>query len=190
MAELKSYDVSENNDLGQEHFNAMADAGCTTVTIRSSYGRTNEDSKFREYYGYAKNAGLAVNVYHYGYAHNPDESRVEAQMCKQVLESSGAEVGVVFYDIEEDRFRGQATECAQAFIEELGLNCGIYASLSWMENEIDWQSLGCPIWVAQYLYSYAPNTDSASLKGYAWQFSDREPLLDKTLDCSIIFTAD
>ena len=57
------------------------------------------------------------------------------------------------------------TEMCRAFGETLGLNWGVYASYSWIQNYIDWQSLGCPIWNAEW-----GNEDDFG--GYVWQHTD------------------
>ena len=56
-------------------------------------------------------------------------------------------------------------EICRAFIDNLDLDCGVYASYSWLTSVIDWQSLGCSVWNAQW-----GNTDD--IKGYMWQYTD------------------
>jgi len=184
MKELKVYDVSENNTLDYSDFEAMAADGCKSVIIRCSFGWTHKDSKFKEYYGYAVKAGLAVKTYHYGYAHNPEEAVMEAQNCKQVLEEAGVAIDIVFYDVEDPSFDNEGndiTACAKAFLDELGLNAGLYSMASWLENKIDWKSLGCPVWWAQYEVS------EPDVKTLAWQYTDKEPINGKELDCSVFY---
>lgn len=57
------------------------------------------------------------------------------------------------------------TAMCKAFGEEIGLNWGIYASYSWLTTIINWQSLGCPVWNAEW----GPGDDIA---GYVWQYTD------------------
>ena len=56
------------------------------------------------------------------------------------------------------------TEMCRVFGDTLGLNWGVYSSLSWFENYIDWKSLGCPVWNAEW-------GSIDDIQGYVWQDS-------------------
>jgi lysozyme len=78
----------------------------------------------------------------------------------------------VFYDMEDaddykanhdfDFSKENCTAVCQSFISNIGLNCGIYASYDWLTNSIDWQSLECPVWNAEW-------GGQDDLQGYMWQ---------------------
>lgn len=160
------YDVSENNTFTIDDFRSMVDNGAEFVVIRASYGKHSEDSRFKEYCEYADQVGLRKMAYHYGYASTPDDAVEEAQNCANVVNNSGFAFDIVFYDMEEPQMlrSGQATEIAKAFLDNVGLNAGIYASESPLtDGTIDWKSLGCAVWNAEY-----GSTDD--IQGYMWQF--------------------
>ena len=51
-------------------------------------------------------------------------------------------------------------------MQGIGLNCGVYASYSWLCDLIDWRSLGCSVWNAEW-------GGSDDIKGYMWQFTEK-----------------
>lgn len=160
------YDVYEGNEFTLEDFQTMVNNGAEFVVIRSSYGLHSKDSRFLEYCAYADQVGLKKMAYHYGYAKTVEDSIQEAANCAETINNSGFAFDIIFYDIEEDSMikSGQATEMAKAFLDNLGLNAGIYASESYLsDGTIDWKSLGCAVWNAEY----GPNDD---IQGMMWQF--------------------
>ncbi|MBQ3444093.1 MAG: hypothetical protein IJG33_12715 [Selenomonadaceae bacterium] len=67
------------------------------------------------------------------------------------------------------------------FLETIApLDAGVYASYSWLTSLIDWQSLGCPIWNAQW-------HSKDDFKGYAWQYTDSLMIGGKQFDGNIIY---
>ena len=75
----------------------------------------------------------------------------------------------------------EMTEMCKAFIEGCApLKCGVYASYSWFEEYIDWKSLDCPVWNAQW-------SDEDDLKGYMWQYSDCAIIGGKYFDANVIY---
>ena len=171
-------DVSENN--GQldwsaiERYNATTDKPIEFAIVRSSYGRTGVDSRFAENVEGAHSVGLKVGAYHYGYALDNCQAITEAQNCRGIIDNSGVLLELpVFYDMEDaDGFKrkrgfnfGLSTGICKSFLDNIGLDCGIYASYSWLTDIIDWRSLGCAVWNAQW------NTED-DLKGYMWQYTD------------------
>ena len=183
MTQVLGVDVSENNILELNDFEAMVDAGCKYIIIRSSYGWTHEDSCFRKYCTLADQVGLSKMAYHYSYAHNESELAAEAENCAKVISDSGVSLDMVWYDCEEERLRSWATEACSSFINKVGLNCGVYASYSWFTDSIDWKSIGCPIWVAQY-------NNTCDLVGYMWQFTDALQVGNQQLDGDYMFVSD
>ena len=77
--------------------------------------------------------------------------------------------------------RKNVTNICKAFLDTIKpLNAGVYASYSWLEDYIDWKSLDCPIWNAQY------NREDF-FKGYMWQYTDSEVIDGKTFDANILY---
>lgn len=176
---MKGIDVSENN--GIVDWQAVADSGIEFAIIRSSYGKNSKDSMFAANVAGAKAAGLKVGAYHYSYALSVEDAIQEAANCREAIESTGQLLELpVFFDMEDaDGYKSrngfafdpaEITAMCKAFIDNLGLDCGVYASYDWLTNYIDWQSLGCAVWNAQW-----PNPGKEpidDIKGYMWQFTD------------------
>ncbi|WP_196606483.1 GH25 family lysozyme [Pectinatus frisingensis] len=186
---MKGIDVSENNN--QIDWQAIADSGIEFAIIRASYGKNNIDSKFLENVNDAHAAGLKVGAYHYSYALTPDDALVEAKHCNDVINNAGIFLELpVFFDMEDaddykanhnfDFSQDNVTAICKNFVDNIDLNCGVYASLSWLTNYIDWQSLKCPVWSAQY-------NETDDFKGYMWQHTDNVIIAGKSFDGDILY---
>lgn len=185
---MKGIDVSESN--GTVDWQAVKDAGIEFVMVRCSYGLNSQDSNFAENVAGAHAVGLKVGAYHYSYALSVDDAIQEAANCRETIASAGVALELpVFYDMEDaDGYKAShgmptnetITEMCKAFLDNLGLNCGVYASYSWLSSVIDWQSLGCSIWNAQY------NTED-DFKGYMWQYTDSLEIGGKTFDGNVLY---
>ena len=185
----KGIDVSENN--GVIDWQAIADAGIEFVMVRSSYGKTGRDEMFKQNVDGAHAVGLQVGAYHYGYALTPDDAVLEAENCKAAIEEAGVALELpVFYDMEDadcykrnhgfDDSAENVTAICKAFLDNIGLNTGVYASLDWLENKINWQDLGCAVWNAQW-------GASDDLKGYMWQYTDSLVIDGRNFDGNILY---
>ena len=192
-------DVSENN--GYIDWDDVKDAGVDFVIVRSSYGRTGVDDMFLENVNGAHAVGLACGAYHYGYGLTPADAVIEAQNCKRVIDEAGVLLELpVWYDMEdEDEYKERhgfdfsmenATAICRAFLDEIQpLDCGVYASLSWFQDYIDWRSLGCAVWNAEWMRGEnpAPNVDQDSIQGYMWQYTDKKLIGGRYFDGDIIY---
>ena len=186
---MKGIDVSENN--GSVDWQAVVDAGIEFAMVRISYGKHGVDESFAENVQAAQAAGLKVGGYHYSYALSVDDAVEEAQNCLDAIHEAGVTLDLpLFFDMEDaDGYKArhefvfdpdEITDICRTFIANFGGDCGVYASLSWLENYIDWQSLGCPVWNAQW-------GDSDSIKGYLWQYTDKLVISDKEFDGNILY---
>ena len=187
---VKGIDVSENN--GFVDWQAVADAGMKFAIVRSSYGRNSRDENFLRNVEGAHAVGLKCGAYHYSYALTPEQARREAQNCKQAIEDAGVLLELpVWFDMEDadgykrkygfDFSSENITEICRTFLEEIKpLDCGVYASLSWLENYIDWQGLGCAVWNAQW-------GKRDDLQGYMWQYCDDLNIGGKVFDGNILY---
>ena len=183
-------DVSENN--GRVDWQAVAEEGQQFAIVRSSYGRYSKDEDFLRNVGGAHSAGLKCGAYHYSYALTPEQARQEARSCKQIIDEAGVLLELpVFFDMEDadgykrkhgfDFSRENITAICRAFLDEIKpLDCGVYASLSWLEDYIDWQGLGCAVWNAQW-------GKQDDLKGYMWQYTDNLNIGGKQFDGNILY---
>ena len=185
----KGIDVSENN--GWIDWDTVKEAGYDFAIVRASYGRTHTDDDFRRNVEGAHAAGLICGAYHYGYGLSVAQAREEAQNCRRVIDEAGVLLELpVFYDMEDaDGYKArrgfafdphEMTEMCRAFRETIGLDCGIYASYSWLCDYIDWQSLDCAIWNAQW-------GSEDDLKGYMWQYTDSAQIGGKSFDANILY---
>lgn len=192
-------DVSENN--GEIDWDDVKEAGVQFAIVRSSYGKNSRDEMFLENVNGAHAVGLQVGAYHYGYGLTPSDALNEAYNCKQTIEESGVLLELpVWYDMEDadgykkrhsfDFSRRNITAMCHAFLDGIKpLDCGIYASYSWLENWIDWKKLDCAVWNAEWVDGYdpEPNTDKDNLKGYMWQYTDKKDIGGKIFDGNILY---
>ena len=183
----KGIDVSYHN--GDIDWQAVKDAGIEFVIVRSSYGLQSKDSKFAEYVIGAKAAGLLVGAYHYSYALSVEDAIQEAANCREAIESAGVCLDLpVFFDMEDaDGYKArndfafdpaEITAMCRAFIDNVGLNCGVYASYSWLCDYIDWRLLGCAVWNAQW-------SSHDDIQGYMWQYTDGLEIGGKQFDGNV-----
>lgn len=184
----KGIDVSENN--GAVDWQAVKNAGIEFAIVRTGYGRGDKDSMFDTNVAGAHAVGLQVGAYHYSYALNPESAVEEAQFCRRIIDDAGCLLELpVFFDMEDADYykakrnfdKSTSTSICKAFLDNLGLDCGVYASYDWFENFIDWRSLGCAIWNAQW-----GNADD--LKGYMWQYTNQENIGGKLFDANILYS--
>ena len=180
---IKGIDVSENN--GWIDWKAVKENGIEFAIIRLGYGRGHLDTLFYKNVNEALEAGLKIGVYYYSYALNRLAAWEEASYMMHILESSGLTLGKlemgIWFDMEDgDGYKERngmptaqtITAMCNEFIAECnrhGYNCGLYASLDWLENRIYTNLLPeyAPIWCAQWAHS----CDWPGAK--MWQFTDR-----------------
>ena len=187
MRKVKGVDVSENN--GELNWHAIARDGIEFAIVRASYGQTGRDEMFLQNVHGAHAAGLRCGAYHYDYSTDISDAIANAVNCREAIAEAGVLLEMpVFYDLEDaDGWKARhgvdtgdgvlLTNMCEAFLEEIKLNAGIYASYSWLER-IDWRSLDCPVWNAQW----GPDDD---IQGYMWQFTDALEVAGYALDGDI-----
>lgn len=185
----KGIDVSYHN--GAVDWQAVKDAGIEFVIVRSSYGLQSKDSMFAEHVSGAQAVGLKVGAYHYSYALSVEDAIQEAANCRGAIDNAGVCLELpVFFDMEDaDGYKerkgfsfdpAEITAMCRAFIENIGLDCGVYASYFWLTEYIDWRSLGCAVWNAQW-------SNNDDIKGYMWQYTDSLGIGGNTFDGNILY---
>ena len=187
---MKGVDVSTFNEYVDWH--ALKDKGIDFAICRTGFGQNGIDETFIRNVVAAHAAGIKCGAYHYSYALTPSAAAQEAIFCKQIIQDSGLLLELpVFFDMEDaDGFkkrhdfsfsRRNVTNICRAFLDTIQpLDCGVYASYSWLEDFIDWQSLNCPIWNAQW-------GSRDFLQGYMWQFTDKLIIGGKPFDGNILY---
>lgn len=192
-------DVSENNPYVD--WDDVKEAGVQFAIVRSSYGKTNRDEKFEEHVHGAHSVGLQVGAYHYSYGLTPSDALREAENCKRVIDEAGVLLELpVWFDMEDadgykqrhsfDFSRRNITAMCHAFLDGIKpLDCGVYASKSWLDSWIDWRSLGCAVWNAEWMNGYnpEPDTDEDSLQGYMWQYTDKKDIGGRIFDGNVLY---
>ena len=129
------------------------------VMVRAGYGKylTQEDRYFQTYYNSAKAYGLPVGAYWYSYATSPEEARIEANVCAQVLGDRKFEYPIAF-DIEEPRALSLGVDAVSAIVdafcsemEKKGYFVQIYCSSYYLNNNMnDTVKRLYDVWVANY----------------------------------------
>ena len=134
-------------------------------------GQLAEDTKFIQHITGAKKAGLDVGVYFFTEAISAAEGKAEADYAVQLVKKSGIKLNYpividtenVFYNENGKQKPGRAnssilstakrTAAVKAFCERvqaLGYTSMIYASTSWLNNQLNMKQLPYDVWVAQY----------------------------------------
>ena len=175
---------------------AIKNSGVDFVIIRTGCGRTLAEENFAKDVNDAHNVGLQVGAYHYSYALTPEDAVGEAEFCKQIIRNSGVLLELpVFFDMEDDdkykehhgfNFASEHVNaiCRGWFDNILPLQSGLYASLHWLTNHIDWLTLvhtyNIPVWNAQY------NTFD-DFRGWIWQFTNQLSIAGQPWDANILY---
>ena len=133
--------------------------------------------------------GIPWGLYWYSYALSEAQARQEAEACLKFLAGRKPRLGVWFDMEDADGYKrshgfdfqpDEVTDMCRTFLADIGLDCGVYASLSWFESYIDWQGLGCAVWNAQW-------GDEDDIKGYMWQYTDSLNIGGRFFDGNIIY---
>ena len=155
---------------------AVKESGIEYVMIRSNFGWTGVDNRFKKNIEGANSVGLRIGIYLYSYATTPAQAVMEFENFKRTVEPYRDMINYpVAYDLEDNKAQGnlsvdQLTDIAVTFcdlVKNDGYQPMIYASVSWMENKLDYNRIkNYNLWVAQYYsvcqYNYFCNM---------WQYS-------------------
>lgn len=173
---LKGVDVSKHN--GIVDWNKVKAAGIDFAILRCGFGRKSErqiDEQFERNYRECKRVGIPVGVYHYSYAKNADDARLEADFMLELIKGKQFEYPVVF-DIED---KGQEclgkkvlTDITVAFCEKMeqnGYYVAIYSNVDWFINKLDQSRLEAyDKWLAHWVTSPRWGNEFGGL----WQYTD------------------
>ncbi len=115
------------------------------------------DDHFDYYYEEFTKRGVPVGGYWYSCADTPAEAIKEANFMIEKL--NGKQFALPIYWDTEDAYHQQKlsakelTKVGQAFLdtlEQAGYYAGLYASSSWLRNELNMEDLETEVWVAHY----------------------------------------
>ena len=161
--------------------------GIAGAIIRCGYrgyssAKLVEDSMFMKHVAGAQSVGLKIGVYFFTEAINAKEGKEEAQFTLKMIKKAGINPTYPIA-IDTESINGsptprantsklstaKRTEAIKAFCEEIkanGYEPMIYASTSWLNNQLDMSKLLYTVWVAQY-------NDKVTYKGNytLWQYT-------------------
>lgn len=136
------------------------------VIMQAGFGRyaSQVDSSFAYNYSESKRVKLPAGVYWFSYANTPEEARLEARACLEVIKGKKFEFPI-FYDIEGAALSGDVVGKCDTFCSELekaGYYAGIYISRSPAEQYILYSRIAnkYALWLAEYpILTYSGNFD-------------------------------
>ena len=146
------------------------------VMMRAGYGRyvSQTDKQFVNNYNKAVAAGIPVGAYWYSYALSPEEARLEARVCMQVLGGRKFQYPIAFDIEEKSQFAlgiDRVSAIVDAFCSEMeagGYYVSIYCSAYYLNNYISKAVRDrYDVWVAHY------NTNKPAYNGSynMWQYT-------------------
>lgn len=158
-------------------FNQIAqDPQVDFVILRAGFGKylKQKDPCFEAFYKGAKEHGIPVGAYWYSYAMTPEEARLEADICAQVLAGKQFEFPIAF-DIEEPKQLNLPMDQVSAIIdafcyemEQKGYYAQIYCSSFYLNNVVnDYAKSRYDVWCAHYNVSRPTFTGKYGM----WQYS-------------------
>lgn len=187
MEPVKGIDISTHN--GDVDIAGMKNK-INFVIIRCGYGNditSQDDAQYRNNVRKCEAAGMPYGVYLYSYATNADMAKSEAEHTIRLLKGTNPLYGV-WYDVEDSTLPGGETlvnNCVTycEAIKAAGYYCGIYASLSFLNNQLNSSKLdGYDKWVAQW----AANITYQKPYGI-WQYTDSGVINGKTFDMNLAY---
>lgn len=160
----KGVDISSLN--GNVSIEKIKKAGFDFVMIRCGYGSdltVQDDTQFENNVRKCEAAGVPWGTYLYSYALNKEDAKSEAKHVIRLLKGKKPTLPVAFDMEDADGYKSKngmpskktLVEICKTFLEEIkksGYYPMLYASLSWLNNQLNDSSLltKYDIWVAQW----------------------------------------
>lgn len=129
------------------------------AVIRAGYGRlsSQKDTQFDDNYIGCRIAGIPCGAYWFAYAVTPDEARLEAEACLEVIKDKKFEYPI-YYDVEDQRILALGKSAVSAIIrafldtmEKSGYFVGLYMSADDLKEYADEDIRArYAVWVADY----------------------------------------
>lgn len=194
---IKGIDVSSNN--GIVDWELVKKLGYKFAIIRLGFGNddvSQDDKQFLTNVRRCEELGIPYGVYLYSYAINVEEAKSEANHTLRLLKNVGNNFKYgVWFDMEDadhyKRKKGMPTnnmlvEICKTYceiIEQKGYYAGIYASYSWLLNQLNDTRLDrYDKWVAHWISGKTPYQKQYSIH----QYTDRENIGGKIFDCNYL----
>ena len=172
--------IDVSNYQGDIDFNAVAKQVDGVIircglTYWGNFVPSADKSWEANYKGFT-DAGVPVGAYYYGVAKNAEQAKREAEQCIKLLEGKKLAYPI-YYDVEEVNTQGslsktELTNVVIAFcnkLEQAGYYTGVYASLDWFLNRLDYATLSkrFTLWIAKW-----SNTNPTLIHDM-WQYSNK-----------------
>ncbi len=195
-------DLSEHNDksIDWAKIKAAGYAVIIRIGLRGSmkqypdaYGKIRYDNNYKSYLDGIIKADIPYSVYFFPTSISDAEADEEAEWIR--MNVAGLKLSMpVFLDSEivdsgngraDGLSRADRTRYLKRIIDKLkaaGIECGVYASTSWLNNKLDMSQLsGAPVWCAQYASKCQYGGDYM-----LWQYSSKAsiPGIDGNVDIS------
>lgn len=164
------------------------------LLLRAGYGgdySDQDDSEFNRFVKEAETLGIPWGAYLYSYALTEKDADNEVKHMLRLLDGKNPTLGV-WIDMEDaDGYKSNhgmpsndtLVNICYRFCEQMenkGYHVGVYASLSWLENQLNSSKLDCfDRWVAQW-------NSTCDYKGaYSiWQYTNKYEIAGKRLDAN------
>ncbi len=195
---FKGIDVSAHQ--GRIDWEKVKNSGIQFAILRLGIGSniaSQDDAFFEANVQGCESIGLPWGAYLYSYALNLEDTRSEVQHALRLLNGKRPEYPV-FFDMEDaDGYKAKhgmpsnqgLVDICKTFllgIEDAGYYASLYASLSWLNNQLNSHELDrFDKWVAQW------NTSCAYKKPYGiWQYTDSGKVdgISGNVDMNIAYT--
>lgn len=160
--QIQAYGIDVSSNQGSINWEKVADDDIDFAMLRVVVGKGSNmerDSRFKEYYDGARDAGIKVGAYRYSYATSRTKARNEADAVIKALNGRKLDYPIVL-DVEDDSIlsgtesNSRRSEIILAFkekVEAAGYKFALYANVTWLNKYLDMSMLkDVDIWVARW----------------------------------------
>lgn len=177
IIDLSQWNTVDNWDLVKDNVEAVIlRAGYTLSTQKDLH--VCVDQRYPAYRAACEARGIPLSLYYFTNAVTPQEAQIEASYLASECRDLKGYTLPVFVDSErvsgtgraDNLIREQRTKCIRAFcagLQAAGVPAGIYASDSWMSEQLDMDKLPFSLWVAAWGASRPRHEDYV-----LWQYSN------------------
>lgn len=178
---MQEFGIDISHWQGNFDFNRAKSEGVKFVILKAGGGDFGlyKDSKFESNYKKAKEAGLGVGAYFFGYAFSVEEAENEANKFLSIIDGKQFDYPV-YYDVEgkmidKKKSKNDLTDAVVAFcekVEKAGYFVGIYSGESAFGKDMDARQVSrFAKWIARWTKK-RPATESGM-----WQFGGEKNFL-------------
>ncbi len=190
--EYKGIDVSRHN--GKIDWKSVKNSGVEFAILRAGFGRESEkqkDGQFERNYSECKRLEIPVGAYHYSYAKDPEDAKMELDFFLKLIDGKQFEYPLCF-DIEDKSLEGISknilTDNVITFcdgLEKKGYYAAVYCNTDWLNNRLEAKRLErFDLWLADWRKTPDPRAE----KGM-WQYYNKGHVvgIDNNVDLDISY---